>query len=141
MQISSSNNNLFPQITKCCSNRSVGTGYVYISENRLGLHIICHKLSYVGKFGTFYLFVLSATKILTFNLFVQTTKRYIVDGSIFIWLISKKKVESVSKVFDRIEATFEFDPCTNYFVTPGLLVTGCNPAAIWNAGSLPPILI
>ena len=25
-------------------------------------------------------------------------------------------------VFDNIEATFEFDPCTNYFVTPRLPV-------------------
>ena len=25
-------------------------------------------------------------------------------------------------VFDNIEATFEFDPCTNYFVTPMLPV-------------------
>ena len=27
-------------------------------------------------------------------------------------------------VFDNIEATFEFDPCTNYLVTPRLPVQG-----------------
>ena len=50
-----------------------------------------------------------------------TTKRYVVDRSNYTFSESVWQEESVGMVFDKIEATFEFDPCTNYFVTPGLL--------------------
>ena len=34
---------------------------------------------------------------------------------------SFKQEESVGMGLDNVEATFEFDPCTNYLVTPGFL--------------------
>ena len=48
--------------------------------------------------------------------------RYVVDRSNYAFSESLYQEESVGIVFDNIEATFEFDPCTNYLVTPRLSV-------------------
>ena len=50
-----------------------------------------------------------------------TKERYVVDRSKYTFSESVWQEESIGIVFDKIEWTFEFDPCTNYFATPGLL--------------------
>ena len=42
-------------------------------------------------------------------------------------------------VFDNIEATFEFDPCTNYLCDLQASCTGCDPAAILSSDPWTPI--
>ena len=49
-------------------------------------------------------------------------KRYVVDRSNYTFSESLQQKESVGMGLDNMEATFEFDPCTNYLVTARLPV-------------------
>ena len=75
-----------------------------------------------AKLDHFYLFDPVEPKIWPFTFPSITTKRYVVDRSNYTFSESLSQEESVGMVLDNIEATFEFDPCTNYPLTPRLPV-------------------
>ena len=75
-----------------------------------------------AKLDHFYLFDPCRARKLTFDLSSITTKRYVVNRSNYTFSESLKQEVSDGMVLDNIEATFEFDPCTNYLVTPRLPV-------------------
>ena len=52
---------------------------------------------------------------MTFDLFTIATEWCVVDRSNYIFFESVQQEQSAGMVFDNIDATFEFDPCTNYF--------------------------
>ena len=82
-----------------------------------------HFETIASKIGPFYLFDPCRAKNnwpLTFSSI--TTKRYVVDRSNYTFSESLYQEESFGMVLNNIEATFEFDPCTNYLVTPRLPV-------------------
>ena len=75
-----------------------------------------------AKLDHFYLCDPCRAKNLTFDLSFnnnETVRRRCVNLYFFE---SLQQEESVGMVLDNIEATFEFDPCTNYLVTPRLPV-------------------
>ena len=42
----------------------------------------------------------------------------VVDKSNYTFFLNRQQEECVGMVLDNTEATFEFDPCKNYLVTP-----------------------
>ena len=46
----------------------------------------------------------------------------VVDKVKLYFFLTRQQEECVGMVLDNTEATFEFDPCTNYLVTPRLPV-------------------
>ena len=75
-----------------------------------------------SKIGSFLPFDPCRAKKLTSDLFFNNYERYVVDRSNYNYFSESLQEEFVSMVLNNIEATFEFDPCTNYLVTPRLPV-------------------
>ena len=71
-----------------------------------------------AKFNHFYLLTPVEPKFWPLTFSSITTKWYVVDRSNYTFSELLWQEEYVGMVFDNIEETFEFDPFTNYFVTP-----------------------
>ena len=60
-----------------------------------------------------------------------TMKRNVADRSNYTFSESVSQKKYVGMVFDNNEATFEFDPCTNYFCDPWFTHRHSNTVGLW----------